>query len=236
MRHVVAAVLITLLTASCALGWSDAGHKIVGAIAYRQLTPDQQTKIVAALKAHPRWKEDFESRMPEDLTTVEDKNEWVFQQASIWPDMVRGFQREDRKYHHPTWHYLDIPVYLTPEDQTEMATKVKFNDSLDPPATQQEEMNAVQAIRLARRLLADQSTPDDQKAILLCWVFHLIGDIHQPLHSTAMVSKNLFPTGDRGGNSIKTDQRGNLHSVWGRFSRRACDVSRAPQSRHFNYQ
>jgi hypothetical protein len=78
-------------------------------------------------------------------------------------------------------------------------------------------MNVIQAIRLARRLLADANTPDDKKAIWLCWVFHDVEDIHQPLHSSALFSKNLYPTGDKGGNSIKTDQRQNLHAVWDQF-------------------
>ena len=44
-----------------------------------------------------------------------------------------------------------------------------------------------------------------------------IGDVHQPLHSTALFSARLFPDGDRGGNLIKTKQRGNLHALWDGF-------------------
>lgn len=46
-----------------------------------------------------------------------------------------------------------------------------------------------------------------------CWLFHLIGDIHQPLHSTALVNAR-FPEGDRGGNLIPVVQGKNLHSLW----------------------
>ncbi len=98
-----------------------------------------------------------------------------------------------------------------------MEGTLKENISLDPPETEQENMNVVQTLRLARRLLADKSTPDEKKAVMLCWIMHDVGDIHQPLHSTALYSQNLFPTGDRGGNSIKTDQRQNLHAVWDQF-------------------
>ena len=52
---------------------------------------------------------------------------------------------------------------------------------------------------------------------MMAWLFHLIGDIHQPLHSSALFSQKLFPDGDRGGNDIKTRQRGNLHSLWDGF-------------------
>ena len=46
----------------------------------------------------------------------------------------------------------------------------------------------------------------------MCWIFHLVGDLHQPLHSTALFSERGFPTGDRGGNSVKFTTLGNLHS------------------------
>lgn len=47
---------------------------------------------------------------------------------------------------------------------------------------------------------------------------HIVGDIHQPLHSCAYFS-DKFPKGDRGGNDIKMSygdkgQIKNLHSLW----------------------
>jgi hypothetical protein len=203
---------------STAFAWSEAGHKIVGAIAFRQLSPEQQAKIVAILKNHPRWQEDFQAKMPADLKSEEEQHEWIFQQAAIWPDMARGFEGEARKeFTRGSWHYIDLPTFLTAEDITALEGTIKENVSLDPPMTEQENMNVVQTLRLARRLLADNSTPDAKKAVMLWWLMHDVGDIHQPLHTTALYSRNLFPTGDRGGNSIKTDQRQNLHAVWDQF-------------------
>jgi len=40
---------------------------------------------------------------------------------------------------------------------------------------------------------------DEEKEIYLTWLLHLIGDIHQPLHCTAVFSEQ-FPNGDKGGN------------------------------------
>lgn len=213
MRRLTSMILLLVLTAP-AFGWSEAGHKIIGSIAFRQLTPDQQAKVVAILKSHPRWEEDFKSKMPAELITETEQNEWAFQQAAIWPDMARGFQGDARKFNHPSWHYINLPIYLTDADRTMDA---KVNTSFDPPAAIQEDMDVVQAIRFARRLLVDQETVDADKAVLLCWIFHDVGDIHQPLHSCALFAKTLFPSGDRGGNSIKTDQRQNLHAVWDQF-------------------
>jgi hypothetical protein len=57
-----------------------------------------------------------------------------------------------------------------------------------------------------------------EKAIALCWVFHLIGDVHQPLHTAALFSE-LLPNGDQGGNLlfVKAEEEGKsftLHSFW----------------------
>ncbi len=53
--------------------WSEAGHKIVGAIAFRLLNHDQQAQIVAILKHHPRWQEDFQSKMQSELADPDDR-------------------------------------------------------------------------------------------------------------------------------------------------------------------
>ncbi len=88
------------------------------------------------------------------------------------------------------------------------------SSSLVPPEKPIEQMNAIQTLRLSRKMLADKSTSPQDKAIMLAWLFHLVGDIHQPLHSTALFSQALFHDGDRGGNRVLTVQRKNLHSLW----------------------
>lgn len=46
---------------------------------------------------------------------------------------------------------------------------------------------------------------------------HVVGDMHQPLHSVALFN-GTYPSGDRGGNSIKiimpNRNSQNLHSFW----------------------
>ncbi len=215
MRKLFIAGFVFVVATSQAFGWSASGHKIVGSVAFRQLTPAQQAAIVSILKHHPRFNEDFESQMPSDLKTPEEQNEWLFQQAAIWPDIARGFDDDaKKKYHRPWWHFINIPYFLTNEDRVALQDKLTFNMSLDPPATESENMNAIQAIRFARAALASKDTSDEKKAVMLCWLMHDVGDIHQPLHSTALVSQHLFPNGDKGGNMIQTDQRQNLHALW----------------------
>jgi len=40
---------------------------------------------------------------------------------------------------------------------------------------------------------------DEEEAIYLAWLMRLVGDIHQPLHCTAVFSEQC-PNGDKGGN------------------------------------
>jgi hypothetical protein len=84
---------------------------------------------------------------------------------------------------------------------------VKSPTRLDP-----EKWNVAQAVKHCQATLVGDGPPSD-KALACCWLLHLVGDLHQPLHSTALISER-FPTGDRGGNSIPTVQGGNLHALW----------------------
>jgi hypothetical protein len=49
MRVALTWLLVVLLTASPAGAWNATGHKIIASIAFRQLTADEQAKIVALL-------------------------------------------------------------------------------------------------------------------------------------------------------------------------------------------
>jgi hypothetical protein len=74
------------------------------------------------------------------------------------------------------------------------------------------EWNVAQAIG-ASKLLVEPWTQPAEKAFGYCWLFHLVGDVHQPLHTVTLVC-DRFPEGDRGGNSIRVVQGRNLHSLW----------------------
>src|SRR5579872_3376046 len=112
MRRVFCVLTIVLVVSSQAFAWSAAGHKIVASIAFARLTPEQQGKVVALLREHPRFKVDFEDKHSRDATDDNSRNESYFQEASIWPDVARGFRGEDAKYHHGTWHYINLPHFF----------------------------------------------------------------------------------------------------------------------------
>lgn len=65
-------------------------------------------------------------------------------------------------------------------------------------------------------VLHKTDTEEEGLSTAMRFVLHLIGDLHQPLHTTARVNKK-YPKGDTGGNAFKLPNRygaKNLHSVW----------------------
>ena len=76
-------------------------------------------------------------------------------------------------------------------------------------------LNIIQALHRSTARMKRSNASRKEKALDLCWIFHLVGDLHQPLHSTALFSEKGFPAGDRGGNGVKVGSS-NLHSLWDR--------------------
>ncbi|WP_232536224.1 S1/P1 nuclease [Lacipirellula parvula] len=192
MRNLLTLAILLLSTANAA-AWNALGHKVIADIAWQQLNEQSRAEIVRTLRRHPRFDDDFAKQMPSDV----DENRWIFQQAAVWPDIARGKAGFDM----PTWHYVNIAI----------GRERGFN-FVSKPVGKAEEWNIIQAIAYCRKVIASDATPS-QKALAYSWLFHLVGDLHQPMHSTALFSER-FPDGDRGGNSIPLVQGDNLHSLW----------------------
>jgi hypothetical protein len=218
----LAAVVAGTMTCAATFAWHDTGHKMIASIAFRQLPQEQQDNLAAILEKHPRFQEDFASQIPADIEAG-DRAEWLVQQAAVWPDLARNLSEDQKKiFSKPTWHYLDFVTFLNDEDKAALGPLIHINQSFEVPseARDREFMNAGQALNWSRQVLADLNSPAADRAVALCWLMHLTGDIHQPCHSTALFSRRLFPdvkAGDRGGNLVLTTQHRNLHAVWDGF-------------------
>jgi hypothetical protein len=239
LRVTLTSLLVFLTAISPVSAWSLSGHKIIASIAFRQLTPAEQAKAVAMLKRHPRFAQDFAEQMPEEVRGGEEavQNEWVFQQAAVWSDLIRSGAAEKTAFSRPEWHYINGPVFLDSAAREALDGKLPINTEKNPPANATWEtvrMNVMQALKFARERLASKDASPTERAVLLAWVYLLVGDIHQPLHSSSLVSQRLFPEGDRGGNSIKLKQRYNLHSLWDGFPGEAMEY-RAARNRAIVY-
>ncbi len=214
---IAAAILIWTQPAGA---WNATGHKATAEIAYELLTSEQQQHASRILTAHPRFREDFQGAMPDGVAsgTQSEKNLWLFEQASIWPDIAGRFEDDNRaKYNRSTWHYINMPIYLEAADEKELDGNLDHNVSTDFSPPLRQNLNVMQALKGNLLLWTDAGVSDAEKAIALCWILHLVGDMHQPLHNVALFSRAYYPEGDRGGNSINVeweDGPRNLHAVW----------------------
>jgi hypothetical protein len=196
--------MVGLNAARCS-AWNSTGHEIVALIAYDHLSPSARTAIIAVLKKHPRLNED----LLHDTDKFADSDLAMFVRAATWPDMVR-FPANPMSHteNHGRWHYIDFPFDQDGVSGPEPVTE--WDGKSDPE-------NLFQALAKARAELKSADTHLERKAIDLCWVEHLVGDIHQPLHSVSWYSKE-FPNGDRGGNSVMIMGNDgvpiNLHAYW----------------------
>jgi hypothetical protein len=178
---------------------------VSGAFAYadlKQSNPETLARVVALLKTHPHFATTWAPRFAQLHLSPEEQEFYLFMLAARWPDDIRG----DPTFHHGAWHYINLPY--KPEGQP---TSVQ---TVDPPPD-----NILQAYQTNLDILRIPA-PESTKAVALCWIFHLIGDVHQPLHTVALFTTQFPPPeGDRGGTRLYIRVREgastiSLHAFW----------------------
>jgi hypothetical protein len=200
--------------------WHGPGHMTVAKIAYEELKatdPKAVTAIRELLRKHPHYDEFLSKDVPEGVST----DEWAFLRAATWPDWVRPpkhptpHQQEIAdKYNHPPWHFINFPFAVPPDATKERENQPK--SSADPARPG----NILEALALSKATLTKADASEEDKAVSLCWLLHLLGDIHQPLHCAMLVTSQFHPPEwDEGGNLLLVlppdgIQVTNLHSYW----------------------
>jgi hypothetical protein len=205
-----------------AQGWNPSGHMIVALIAYDQMDDATKAKAVELLRAHPRFQDHFQHFMPKEIVSASQakQDEWCFAHAATWPDVMREAKsvvtRDDvTKYHRGIWHYVDIPIYLNEDEQHQLDHDVNQNLSREIPANPDDPtMNVIQAERNAEKIVGDKNAEAANRSVYLCWLLHLVGDSHQPLHSSALFTTHRFRDGDHGGNFLAPENGYKLHAFW----------------------
>lgn len=92
LRSLIRCVVLALGCIPCALAWGPQGHRTIGAIADRLLTPAARAVVGELLAA------DLDKfGNPSGRTTLES--------VSVWADEIRGTPAD-----RPRWHYDDLPV------------------------------------------------------------------------------------------------------------------------------
>ena len=221
---------VAFIFANSVYAWDDTGHKLVAYIAWQRMTPEAREKAFNILMSAPE-DSDLSVFYLQDSRSNEVKRRELFLIASTWADIVRDkkFKNRYAKYHHGTWHYLDT-FWREVDGKIELVSELKSDDE-----------NAVERLFAFDKILRDASASGEDKAIALAWILHLVGDIHQPLHDSARVTK-YDPKGDQGGNlfivspkGAKGEDRVSLHWFWDSIIGRniprvndACDTDYIP--------
>ena len=118
-----------------------------------------------------------------------------FVAAATWMDYIRTKDI----YWYDALHYINIPFS---KDNTPLI-------GIQP-------VNAVSGIKQAMAVLSSKKSSQPDKGLALRMLIHLVGDLHQPLHAAALVSRTS-PQGDKGATLFvlgKNPFGNNLHHYW----------------------
>jgi len=152
--------LIILIVASPAHAWSNQGHMATGAIAYDLLAQRDPAAIAAVerlIDSHPD-----RARFDSALAGLEGpaRTRRMFELIARWPDDIRG-----TGYTHPGWHH-ELRVVAG----SRLFRGIRLGQ-------------ADHGFRTALHLLSNPHADPGRRAVALCWLFHIVGDMHQPLHA-----------------------------------------------------
>jgi S1/P1 nuclease len=195
-------ITVVFMLPAQAAAWNIPGHMLSGAIAYQILqreSPGTIPTLRSILQMHP-W---YESPWRGELGKLPQaqRDEFLFMLAARWADNIR---RGDPAASRPGWHHIRL-AFKPEGEPASVETK--------PP----ERENILTAI-VANERIAARATDAQRRAIGLTWLFHLAGDVHEPLHTIALYTR-AYPRGDRGGNEVCVRVAQNrtpiaLHRLW----------------------
>lgn len=160
-----------IFTPSAARAWGEAGHRVIGDLAARQLRPAARAEVARLLAGEP-------------VPTLAG--------VANWADDVRA--AEGGRGRTRRWHFVNF----------------RGGDcSYDPARDCPDGDCVIAAINRNFLALSDRRRTDAERRDALKYLVHMIGDVHQPLHST--------PLDDHGGGEFQIAYNGkgrNLHGVW----------------------
>ena len=208
--------LLLGLSLSPARAWNAAGHRLIAAIAWDELSADTQTQVARLLDAHP-YRADWVKHLSRGKTPEPITLHALFAEAATWADDIRRDARFTNNLadnssveasatdtaRHRQRHYVNWTVDLSTKNHRESQQEGELDEAL---------------IQL-RQVLRDPRRTTAERADALVWLIHLVGDAHQPLH---VVSWRLTDGSiDNGGLSFAVHDAAHprfsdqsLHSWW----------------------
>ena len=200
-----------------ASAWNATGHQLVARIAWNAMTPAVRQRVMALLGAAPS-DACLGELMPADTRPLAARRREFFMDASTWADIVRPGENDTRpctRFNRPEWHYINY--FWQGVSGATGTDRPTDRPDLTPPTS-----NVVAQLPLLRAFAACATpqcgTTTADRATALAWILHLVGDMHQPLHTEARItSQPNEQKGDQGGNLFVL-QTGppslRLHGYW----------------------
>lgn len=191
--------------ASSTQAWDHPGHMTTAGIAYSEIErarPDLIEKFGMLFLAHPDpapfWVAAGEAKGSERVRRM-------FLECSRWPDDSK-FTNNDRL----TWHTARWAV-LTKDAPSEAKAAVTARQG--KPYGQ-----GLESVALNYGTLWNPESSPTERAWALCWLMHVVGDLHQPMHVSDLYSKE-FPAGNMAGSmgyvmDPVTESPITLHILW----------------------
>ena len=206
--HVILFATILFVIIIPVRAWDETGHKIVAYIAWQQMTTDVREKVIKILLTAPEDAQLSTFYMPYGSRTTDARKREFFMFAAIWADVIkeRSFDNRFKKYNNGNWHYFDN-LWMVKDGKVEFLKGPENGGKLMEKLTEFDK-------------LIRGSASNSEKAIAIAWLEHLIGDLHQPLHTTGRAF-SADDKGDQGGNffaltpkGTANDKADNLHRFW----------------------
>lgn len=203
MRAFKALLMLALIFAwqARAHAWHDWGHMVVAQVAYLRLTPEARAQVDRLLGPPP------ENRRPHIHLCagyyMRETCEKIYDPVTIavWMDDFRGDSLNDTYDH---WHYINYrPIF----------DGIPARPNVGPLP-----LNVLGQLNWSINTLRTGTGSDKRDAEVLGFLYHLAGDVHQPMH-TATRYTAARPDGDAGGNgfalkpSAESPAR-SLHFFW----------------------
>ena len=199
LRGVAACVLLLGAHAS-ALAWHDTGHMIAAQITYLRLTPAAKARVDALLVT-PQGRRPLIFLCAGYYTPETCEKTYDPVEIAVWMDDFRGDSLNDS---YAPWHYIDFrPIF----------DGIPERSNVGP-----EPENVLSRINWAVNTLRKGTASNRTDAETLGFLYHLAGDVHQPLHAATRYSA-ANPNGDAGGNGFRIKMPpeariSNLHAFW----------------------
>jgi len=204
MKCLVSAMVVGALAPSTH-AWDHPGHMVTAAVAFADIEstrPALIEKLGMLFLRHPDtapfWVAAGEAKGKERVRRM-------FIECARWADDSKFTPRDMLTWHSARWAMVanDAPSEV----------KAAAAARLGKPVGQ-----ALEALALNYAMIANAESTPPERAFGLCWVLHIVGDIHQPMHVSDLFSED-FPTGNAAATTSYvrdpiTDSAIPLHILW----------------------